>query len=402
MPTYLSPGVYVEEVEASSRPIEGVGTAVAAFVGLATAGPFNKATLVTNWSQFTQTFGEFAEGSYLAHAVYGYFLNGGGACYVVRIGGNGAATPAARGELTAASGSSAPGSGAFKVEALAEGAEGNDISVEVADSGAEGAAEDAFKVVVKKGGQVAETFDNLTTKKGRQNVVTVVNQQSKLVRLEELGVAPDKVTRGTVALAGGGAPAPTHLAPDDYVGDPADRTGFGGLEAVDEITMVCVPDLMSAYQQRMIDLEGVQAVQLAMIAHCELMGDRIAILDPPPGLNAQQIKEWRVDKVGYDSKYACLYWPWVKVSTRERVPTPSFPRAGTWPASGAATTTTGGSTRPRPTKSCGGPSPSRSTSPKMSTICSTRSASTASGRSLAGGSGFGGPGRSRPTRRGAT
>ena len=49
-----------------------------------------------------------------------------------------------------------------------------------------------------------------------------------------------------------------------------------------------------------------------MIAHCELMGDRIAILDPPPGFNAQQIKEWRVDKARYDSAYAALYWPWVK------------------------------------------------------------------------------------------
>ena len=86
MPTYLSPGVYVEEVDSGSRPIEGVGTAVAAFVGLAETGPFNQPTLVTNWSQFTQTFGDFVEGSYLAHAVYGYFLNGGGSCYVVRIG----------------------------------------------------------------------------------------------------------------------------------------------------------------------------------------------------------------------------------------------------------------------------------------------------------------------------
>ncbi len=53
MPNYLSPGVYVEEVEAGSRPIEGVGTAVAAFVGLAGRGPANTPTLVTNWSQFT-------------------------------------------------------------------------------------------------------------------------------------------------------------------------------------------------------------------------------------------------------------------------------------------------------------------------------------------------------------
>src|SRR5579884_2237776 len=108
MPNYLSPGVYVEEVEAGSRPIEGVGTAVAAFVGLASAGPFNTPTLVTNWSQFTQIFGEFMDGSYLGHAVYGYFLNGGGACYIVRIGGNGGGVaPAAKGELAAAG--AAPG-----------------------------------------------------------------------------------------------------------------------------------------------------------------------------------------------------------------------------------------------------------------------------------------------------
>jgi phage tail sheath protein FI len=90
-------------------------------------------------------------------------------------------------------------------------------------------------------------------------------------------------------------------------------TGFSGLEAIDPITMVCVPDLMAAYQGGAIDLDGVQAVQLAMIAHCELMGDRVAILDPPPGLNAQQIREWRLEKAGYDSKYAALYWPWIKV-----------------------------------------------------------------------------------------
>ena len=107
-------------------------------------------------------------------------------------------------------------------------------------------------------------------------------------------------------------PCLARLGADDYVGDVADRTGFAGLEAVDEVTMLCVPDLMSAYQQGAIDLETVQAVQMAMIAHCELMGDRIAILDPPPGLNAQQIKEWRVDKARYDSKYAALYWPWIK------------------------------------------------------------------------------------------
>ena len=72
-----------------------------------------------------------------------------------------------------------------------------------------------------------------------------------------------------------------------------------------------------------------------MIAHCELMGDRVAILDAPPGLNAQQVKEWRVDKAGYDSKYATLYWPWVKVfDPATGQATLRAAVAATWPASG--------------------------------------------------------------------
>jgi len=339
MPTYLSPGVYVEEVQAGSRPIEGVGTAVAAFVGIAEQGPFNTPTLVTNWTQFTQTFGDFVPGAYLAQAVYGYFMNGGGACYIVRIGSDDGAPSPARAELGAAApsgdgGASARAGGTLQVRALDPGQAGNEITVEVSDGGTEGAGEDTFKLVVKRGGRVEETFDNLTTKRGRQHVATVVNAQSKLIRVEETGGTLERVQRGSVTLSGGGQAEPARLAPEDYVGDPGDRTGFGGLEAVDEVTMVAVPDLMSAYQRGYVDLEGVQAVQLAMIAHCELMGDRMAILDPPPGLNAQQVKEWRVDKAGYDSKYAALYWPWIKVfdpasGTNVFVP-PSGHMAGIW------------------------------------------------------------------------
>ena len=46
---YLSPGVYVEEVDRGSKPIEGVGTAVAAFIGFAEKGPVGYPTLITNW-----------------------------------------------------------------------------------------------------------------------------------------------------------------------------------------------------------------------------------------------------------------------------------------------------------------------------------------------------------------
>jgi phage tail sheath protein FI len=320
----------MEEVEAGSRPIEGVGTAVAAFVGLAARGPTNTPTLVTNWSQYVTTFGDFTEGTYLAHAVYGFFLNGGGSCYVVRIGGD-APAATARAEIPTQKDGKLSG---YRISALEAGPAGNQVSVEVSE--ATTPAEETFKLTVRAPGRPDEVYDNVSTKRGKENVVTLVKEQSKLIAIEELGgsAVERAPARGRVSLSGAENAKPMRLTPDDYVGDAADRTGFGGLEAVDEVTMLAVPDLMSLYQKGVIDLEGVQAVQAAMIAHCELMGDRVAIIDAPPGLNAQQVKEWRVDKVGYDSKYASLYWPWIKVldpvSGKGAFVPPSGHVAGVW------------------------------------------------------------------------
>jgi hypothetical protein len=318
MPPYQSPGVYVEEVAAGARPLEGAGTAIAAFIGLAEEGPFNAPTLVSNWTQFTTTFGGFVAGSYLAQSVYAYFQNGGGNCYVVRIGqsesSNGSGSRSAQPkELTA--GPSAQ-IGRLKVTAVDPAAAPGDIAVEVTDPGGDSPSDDMFKLLVTVKGEQVEEFDRANFARGKQNVVTMVNAASKVVQLEDTGSgALTRPASGTTVLVATPPPAAVpseRLSADDYVGDVADRTGFGGLEAIEDITMLCVPDLMSAYQQGAIDLDQVQAVQLAMITHCELMGDRVAILDPPPGMNAQQIKEWRVDKARYDSMYATLYWPWVQ------------------------------------------------------------------------------------------
>jgi hypothetical protein len=341
MPQYLSPGVYVEELEAGSRPIEGVGTAVAAFVGFAADGPFHTPTLVTNWSQFTSSFGGFVEGCYLAHSVYAYFNNGGGSAYIVRVGQDGAdgEAPAAVAELRAAGDDPAV---SYRVVALETGDAGNGISVEITDAH-EGQPQDSFRLVVRKEGTDDEVYEGLTThRKARTNVATVVNAASTKVRVEEV-VATGTVERpasGTVVLAGGGRDLePVKVTPAEYVGDAADRTGFAGLEAVDTVTMVCVPDLMAAYQSGAIERDHVKAVQLAMIAHCELMGDRMAILDPLPGLSVQQVHEWRVNEAGYDSKYAALYYPWLQVfdpaSGRNVAVPPSGHMAGVWARSDA-------------------------------------------------------------------
>ncbi|MFJ4280805.1 phage tail sheath family protein [Streptomyces massasporeus] len=355
MPSYLSPGVYVEEVASGSRPIEGVGTSVAAFVGLAPTGPLNEPTLVTNWTQYVAAFGEFTDGYYLAHSVYGFFNNGGSAAYVVRVGGSaeGAHVDAEQGPAAVTGRSNPPAAlpagepkqlGTFSVTAVAQG----DLSVEIADPEGEGPAE-RFRLIVKDDGKPVETFDVTAKKGGRNYVVTQVKERSKLIAVAEAAPAAQlaRPDNQTVALA---APAPAPAAPAEradtsqpgpaqYLGDSADRTGFGGLEAVDEISMVAVPDLMAAYQRGSIDLEAVKAVQLGLIAHCELMGDRVAVIDPPPGLNARQIRVWRQETAGYDSKYAALYYPWIKTfdpaSGQARLVPPSGHVAGIWARSDA-------------------------------------------------------------------
>ena len=178
MPQYLSPGVYVEELEAGSRPIEGVGTAVAAFVGFASDGPFHTPTLVTNWSQFTSTFGGFVEGCYLAHSVYAYFNNGGGSAYIVRVGQDGAGRRGAGRRRRAAPAPATAPRSPYRVSALEAGDAGNGISVEVTDAH-EGQPQDSFRLVVRKEGTDDEVFEGLTThRKARTNVATVVNATS--------------------------------------------------------------------------------------------------------------------------------------------------------------------------------------------------------------------------------
>lgn len=327
-----SPGVYVQELPAGSRPIEGVGTATAAFVGITADGPYDTATKVANWGQYTSTFGGWVEGAYLPHAVYQYFNNGGGAAYVVRIGSvaSGGAQRAT-GELTS---SVRAGQAVYRVEAKEAGVAGDAIAVSVepreVSGGAEGAAaEEAFTIVVRSG-DVVERFENLSPRKGANNVLTAL-AESALVRVAEVGSAPvaERVPAAGALTLSGGATLPARLTPDDYIGDVTARSGIAGLEALDDVTIVSVPDLMAAYEAGHVDADGVQAVQAALIAHCENAKDRLAILDTPRGLNAQQVREWVKEKTRFSSAYATTYWPWLSFYD------PVTKRSGLFPPSGA-------------------------------------------------------------------
>ena len=87
MAEYLSPGVYVEEFESGGKPMEGVGTSTAGFVGLAEKGTVGGIPqLVTNFADFKRKYGgflsenEFGDYRFLAYAVEHFFVNRGTRC----------------------------------------------------------------------------------------------------------------------------------------------------------------------------------------------------------------------------------------------------------------------------------------------------------------------------------
>jgi phage tail sheath protein FI len=95
MPEYLAPGVYVEEIDMGSKPIEGVSTSTTGMVGVTERGPVNVPILVTSYGEYTRWFGErldildYSNASgphcYLPHAAEGFFTNGGKRLYVTRV-----------------------------------------------------------------------------------------------------------------------------------------------------------------------------------------------------------------------------------------------------------------------------------------------------------------------------
>ena len=205
MPTYLTPGVYVEEVQSGARPIEGVGTAVAAFVGFAETGPFHQPTLVTNWDQYVQAFGSFTGGTYLAHAVYGYFANGGGAAYVVRIGGPAqGSAPAAVARPPRPRRSAASWSRPCPAPAPTSPSRSPTRRARTPP-------EDRFKLVVRQGDKVAETYDVSTRKNVKGYVLNQV-RESKLIEVaEQPGATQTRPEKQSFSLVA--APPPPAASP---------------------------------------------------------------------------------------------------------------------------------------------------------------------------------------------
>lgn len=395
MPEYLSPGVYVEEVDRGPKPIEGVGTAMPVFVGFSekaqlveqidgetiTSDVMGKAQLVTNWTQYVERFGNFVEGAYMPHAIYGYFMNGGNRCYVLSV----KTIPKAQVALLGSDGrpqlmvrAKQAGFDGLRLRVKVDAPEApapalpapatRKASSEKKDEGDKGSGEGApppaedtsaaasggggslppFTVTVERqmttgAWQVKEVLRDVAlvevdTDSGKE--VRMAYKNNKASEFVDFILPEGKITLTKVwprtqeqsLKIESNLLAPASYS--DFQGDVMQRTGVEGLEVLDDATMVCVPDLMTPMPGQSLDLNMVKAVQTLIIGHCERMGDRVAILDAPPNMNPQQIKKWRMDTAGFDSSYAALYYPWIQVmdpikNTSMLVP-PSGHMAGIW------------------------------------------------------------------------
>ena len=91
MPEYLAPGVYVEEIDTGSKPIEGVSTSTAGVVGVTERGPVDVPVLITGTGEFNRWYGgrlrasDYEDHRFLPHAIEGFFTNGGKRVYVTRV-----------------------------------------------------------------------------------------------------------------------------------------------------------------------------------------------------------------------------------------------------------------------------------------------------------------------------
>jgi phage tail sheath protein FI len=329
MPEYLTPGVYVEEIEIGAKPIEGVSTSTAGFLGEAERGPTHP-RLVTSFLEYRRTFGGlFGEAQYLPHAVDGFFANGGRRCFVARIVDKEDATTA---EATV---------GGVRIRAVGEGAWANRVAFRIKPAST---ASPGFRLQLhywsaatlpadpvdplpnadeleatraqlraQKPPQISEDFDDLVLDPKSPNYVEkrVANGLSNLVELSH--------TEGNNTL-----PAPGDLSfledgedgdevnLDDYKGrvdpDPVNELKRSGLAALNEPNF---EEIALVYAPNAYDEDGLPE---ALMTHCEGNKYRFALLDAKRGEAVIGNINPRNDR---ESQYAAFYYPWIKVFDAE-------------------------------------------------------------------------------------
>jgi phage tail sheath protein FI len=341
MPEYLTPGVYIEEIEPGPRPIEGVPTSTSAFIGETERGPL-RPTLLTSYTDYLRWFGgtfSLPGGDrYMPHAAAGFFENGGKRLYGCRVVGDRATTATLQ-------------VGDFTVRAVGPGLWGTNVLVRIRESSTRdgndnpvgfrlqcsywserpSAPYDPFDPAndsQQPRPQYQEDYDDLS-------VDPLSSEYYEKRLLDATGQAPTVLavierTAGTNSLPEfndvpgtfleGGIDDPDPLDSADYVGLPVTNRPVQGLSSLEldacrEVAIVYAPRPPA----------DAVAIQTAVISHCERLRFRFAVVDPDRSAPVRDLDPRTTPPPGWDTPFAAIYAPWIVIAdpnTGDRVTAP--------------------------------------------------------------------------------
>jgi phage tail sheath protein FI len=343
MPEYLTPGVYIEEIERGPKPIEGVPTSTSAFLGETERGPV-RPTLITSYKDYLRYFGNTftlpGGNRYMPQAASGFFENGGKRLYGCRVVGN-AATIASRvfGDFTVSA--VGPGSWGLRVlvrvrESSTKDRNNNPIGFRLQFSyWTEVPAQiydpfDPANNAMLPRPQYQEDYDDLTVDPNSSDffekrlIDSTTNQPTSVLatiaRTQGTNSLPANNAAPGEFLDQNGADDPTPLGSDDFQGLPTGQRPIQGLAALEldafrEVAIVHAPRPPA----------NATAIHSAIIGHCERLRFRFAVIDPDLNDQPANLDPRTSPPPGFDTQYGAVYAPWIVISdpqtgARTRVP----------------------------------------------------------------------------------
>lgn len=195
------------------------------------------------------------------------------------------------------------------VTALSEGAWGNGIAIEVADSTLDSA--NLFSLTVRYKGDVVESFRDLSMDANHPSYVeTVINERSEYITVEDYEMPTTPALRrplvGAFAMSYG-EDGTDNMQDEDYIGDQAARIGLYAFDGAESLNLLLVPGVTSA------------TVIHAGIAYAESRRDILFIAEAPVFVNPLEAVDFRKGQgmfshAAFNSSYAALYYPWIEIS----------------------------------------------------------------------------------------
>ncbi len=362
MPEYLSPGVYIEEFEIGAKPIEGVSTSTAGFLGEAERGPTTP-RLITSWLQYQRVYGSyFGTDKYLPGAVDGFFKNGGSRCYVCRVVSgiktyennelqrNDPATSATFSQdMNKYKNSDGDSFAEFQdrtlsVNSVGEGKWGNNIYVKISKGSFSGLKlhvlywkknpptpddlkyddknkQKVFAFLKKHPPTISEIFDNVSASENSPNYYEkIVNGISNLISISITNTANEGEDALDFIRLQDGNEGEDKIVVGDYLRSDSDtpgkRKGLTAFKEIEDISIVYAPNACA-----------VDDLVSELISHCELLRYRFAIIDAEQGAS-----DTNSDKLNprdkYPTDHAAFYYPWIKVTNPETGMLQSMPPGG--------------------------------------------------------------------------